>query len=206
MRTRANGNKNPPVLGTKTLAPRPLLQYFFPGYRCVMSLELSTDRLLIREWELSDAEDALKIYGADEVARWLTPEWRPVNDTDAMRSVLHAWIEAGPNLIPPAGRWAIVRQEDEELVGAVTQAPATFEEDFELTWALRPDVWVGGMPPRRARPSWPGPSDKASTRFAVARPTNERAVSVARRLGMEWVGETEKYYNMPLQVFRLRPG
>ena len=42
--------------------------------------------------------------------------------------------------------------------------------------------------------------------FAVARPTNERAVSVARRLGMEWVGETEKYYNMPLQVFRLRPG
>jgi hypothetical protein len=23
---------------------------------------------------------------------------------------------------------------------------------------------------------------------------------------MEWVGETEKYYNMRLQVFRLRPG
>src|SRR5699024_11712029 len=74
IRTRANGDKNSPVLGTKTLAPRPLLQYFFPGYRCVMSLELSTDRLLIRVWELRDAEDALKIYGADEVARWLTPE------------------------------------------------------------------------------------------------------------------------------------
>ena len=42
--------------------------------------------------------------------------------------------------------------------------------------------------------------------FAVARPRNERAIAVARRLGMEWVGETEKYYGMRLQVFRLRPG
>ena len=196
------------MLGTKTLALRPLLQYFFPGYRCVMSLELSTDRLLIREWELSDAEDALKIYGADEVARWLTPEWRPVNDTDAMRSVLHAWIEAGPNLIPPAGRWAIVRQEDEELVGGLSlKLLPPFEEDFELTWALRPDVWGRGYATEASKAivAWAFRQGIDEV-FAVARPTNERAVSVARRLGMEWVGETEKYYNMPLQVFRLRPG
>jgi RimJ/RimL family protein N-acetyltransferase len=38
------------------------------------------------------------------------------------------------------------------------------------------------------------------------RPANKRAVAVARRIGMEWVGETEKYHNLRLQVFRLRPG
>ena len=28
---------------------------------------------------------------------------------------------------------------------------------------------------------------------------------VARRLGMQWVGETDKYYDLRLQVYRLRP-
>ena len=41
--------------------------------------------------------------------------------------------------------------------------------------------------------------------FAVMRPANERAEKVARRLGMEWVGETNKYYDLRLQVYRLRP-
>ena len=37
------------------------------------------------------------------------------------------------------------------------------------------------------------------------RPANERAEKLARRLGMEWVGETNKYYDLRLQVYRLRP-
>ena len=41
--------------------------------------------------------------------------------------------------------------------------------------------------------------------FAVMRPANERAVKVAQRLGMQWVGETDKYYDLRLQVYRLRP-
>jgi RimJ/RimL family protein N-acetyltransferase len=41
--------------------------------------------------------------------------------------------------------------------------------------------------------------------FAVMRPTNERAEKVARRLGMHWVGETDKYYDLRLRVYRLRP-
>ncbi|MCY9783503.1 GNAT family N-acetyltransferase [Nocardiopsis sp. EMB25] len=172
-----------------------------------MSLELPTDRLLIREWELDDAEAALRIYGAEEVARWLTPEWQPVTDIDAMRSVLHAWIEAGPNLTPPAGRWAVVRVSDGELVGGLSlKLLPPFEEDFELTWAIRPDLWGQGYASEASQAI----SDWAFKQgieelFAVARPDNERAISVARRLGMEWVGETEKYYGMRLQVFRMRP-
>jgi hypothetical protein len=40
----------------------------------------------------------------------------------------------------------------------------------------------------------------------VSRPINSRAEATARRIGMEWVGETDKYYGLRLQVFRLRPG
>ncbi|MEC3891512.1 MULTISPECIES: GNAT family N-acetyltransferase [Nocardiopsis] len=173
-----------------------------------MSLQLPTDRLLIREWELGDADAALSVYGAEEVTHWLTPEWHPVTDIRAMRSVLHAWIEAGPNLIPPAGRWAIVRKEDGELVGGLAlRLLPPFEEDFELSWAVRPDLWGQGYATEASQAiiSWAF-SQGIEEVFAVARPNNERAISVARRLGMEWVGETEKYYDMRLQVFRQRPG
>ena len=40
--------------------------------------------------------------------------------------------------------------------------------------------------------------------LAVVRPANRRAEATVRRLGMEWVGETDKYYDLRLQVYRLR--
>jgi hypothetical protein len=39
----------------------------------------------------------------------------------------------------------------------------------------------------------------------VVRPANKRAEATVRRIGMDWVGETGKYYDLRLQVFRLRP-
>jgi hypothetical protein len=39
----------------------------------------------------------------------------------------------------------------------------------------------------------------------VVRPANRRAEATVRRIGMEWVGETEKYFGLRLQVYRLRP-
>ena len=48
---------------------------------------LTTDRLIVREWEVDDADAALAIYGAAEVTRWLTPVMDRVTDAAAMRSV-----------------------------------------------------------------------------------------------------------------------
>ena len=169
--------------------------------------ELRTERLTIREWDTSDAAAALPVYGAEEVARWLTPEMRAVHDVAAMRSVLQAWIEAQPNLVPPAGRWAIERTEDGRLVGGLSlRLLPPYEEDFELGWQLRPDEWGNGYATEasRALVRWAF-EQGVEELFAVARPKNDRATATARRLGMEWVGETEKYYGHRLQVFRIRP-
>ena len=40
----------------------------------------------------------------------------------------------------------------------------------------------------------------------VVRTQNGRGAATAQRVGMEWVGETEKYYDLRLQVYRLRKG
>ncbi|MFD0775350.1 GNAT family N-acetyltransferase [Streptomonospora algeriensis] len=171
------------------------------------SLELHTERLTIRDWTLGDAEAALQIYGAEEVARWLTPEMRAVHDVEAMRSVLHAWMEAQPNLVPPAGRWAIAHKRGGDLLGGLSlRLLPPFEEDFELNWQLRPDAWGNGYATEAGSAAIGWAFEQGIEElFAVARPKNTRAIATARRLGMEWVGETEKYYSTRLQVFRIRP-
>jgi RimJ/RimL family protein N-acetyltransferase len=41
--------------------------------------------------------------------------------------------------------------------------------------------------------------------IALVRPANTRAAATVRRIGMEWVGETEKYHHLRLQEYRLTP-
>jgi RimJ/RimL family protein N-acetyltransferase len=168
---------------------------------------LTTERLIIRPWTVDDAEAALAIYGAGEVTRWLTPAMGQVDDLSAMRSVLEAWVSDQPNMIPPRGRWAVQHKESGRVIGglAIRLLPP-FEEDLELSWQLRPEEWGHGYASEAARglARWAFTQD-IDELFAVARPNNTRAIGTAKRVGMEWVGETTKYYDLRLQVFRIRP-
>ena len=168
---------------------------------------LATERLLVRPWVSDDADAALAIYGAGEVTRWLTPAMGQVDDREGMRTVLDGWIEEQPTMMPPRGRWAVQRIEDGAVIGGlVIRLLPPFKEDLELSWQLRPDAWGHGYASEAARElaRWAFTQD-IDELFAVARPNNTRAVATARRVGMEWVGETTKYYDLRLQVFRIRP-
>lgn len=171
-----------------------------------METLLTTDRLVIRDWSVDDAEAAYLIYGSTEVTHWLTPAMDRVPDVATMRSVLQAWQEAQPNLLTPRGRWAVQRASDGLVVGGLgIRLLPPFEEDLELSWQLRPDVWGQGYATESARAliDWAFTQDTEEL-FAVARPNNTRAIATAKRLGMQWVGETTKYYNLRLQVYRVR--
>jgi RimJ/RimL family protein N-acetyltransferase len=172
-----------------------------------MSEELTTERLVVREWRLDDAAAALAIYGTDKVIRWLTPAMGQVADEAAMASVLQAWIEAQHNVPSPRGRWAVERQEDGAVIGGLgVRLLPPYKEDLELSWQLRPEAWGHGYAAEagRALAGWAF-TQEIDELFAVARPANTRAIATAKRLGMTWVGETDKYYNLRLQVFRVRP-
>ncbi|MFF0147404.1 RimJ/RimL family protein N-acetyltransferase [Amycolatopsis sulphurea] len=172
-----------------------------------MSMPLTTDRLVIREWSEDDAEAAYPIYGSSEVTHWLTPVMDQVADVAAMRSVLQAWQEAQPNLIPPRGRWAVEQRSDGQVVGGLgIRLLPPYQEDLELSWQLHPDVWGHGYATEAAGAliAWAFDQDDTDELFAVARPANTRANATAKRLGMQWVGETTKYYDLRLQVYRIR--
>ncbi|MGW4379193.1 GNAT family N-acetyltransferase [Kitasatospora sp. NPDC004531] len=172
-----------------------------------MGISLTTDRLVVRDWTPDDAEDALAVYGSTDVARWLTPAMARVTDLDAMRAVLQAWAQEQSGLLPPRGRWAVQRREDGKVVGGFSIRPLPpYEEDLEITWQLAPPAWGQGYATEAglALLHWAFEQDVEEI-FAVARPKNDRAHAVAKRLGMRWVGETSKYYDLNLQVYRIRP-
>ncbi|WP_194892744.1 GNAT family N-acetyltransferase [Catenulispora pinisilvae] len=173
-----------------------------------MNMPLTTERLIIRDWTADDAEAALAVYGSGDVAHWLTPAMDRVGDAAAMRSVLQAWTEAQPNLAAPRGRWAVQRRKDGAVIGGLgIRLLPPYEEDLEISWQLNPQVWGEGYATEAARAliAWAF-TQHTDELFAVTRPNNHRAIATTERLGLQWVGETDKYYGLHLQVYRIRAG
>ncbi|MEV6793054.1 GNAT family N-acetyltransferase [Streptomyces sp. NPDC051320] len=169
-----------------------------------------TPRLTLRPWATRDAEAALAIYGAGEVSRWLAPALDPVADVAAMQRLVDRWVAEADTLEPPQGRWAVELRETGQLVGGVSLLPLPPDEgDLEIGWQLAPNVWGRGLAAEAghavAHQAFESPSGIEEL-FAVLRPRNNRGAATARRVGMEWVGETDKYYGLRLQVYRLRKG
>lgn len=171
-----------------------------------MAEQLVTERLVLRRWRPDDAAGALAAYGADAVARWLTPAMDQVRDEAAMRVVLQQWIAEDARLLTPAGRWAIELREDGTLVGGATLLPLPPDDEYEMGWQLQPAAWGHGYATEAglALARWAFGQGLEQV-IALVRPANDRAEATARRMGMEWVGETEKYHGLTLQEFRLRP-
>lgn len=167
----------------------------------------STDRLVLGSWNVEDAHSGLTIFGRSEVTHWLTPAIEPIHDEAGMLAAVERWAEEDAEVAPPVGHWAVRRREDDLLLGSITlRRMPPFHEDLELAWQFAPDHWGNGYATEAARAvaAWAF-DESAHEVFAVMRPANERAEKLARRLGMQWVGETNKYYDLRLQVFRLRP-
>ncbi len=172
-----------------------------------MAVILESERLVLRPWTVDDAKAALEIYGREEVAHWLSPEMDRVLDEDSMRLLLQQWIAEDERAVPPSGRWAVELRDDKRVVGGVALLylpPGG--EDLELAFQVRPDEWgqryaaEAGL----AVAHYALREHHAEEIFAVVRPNNHRAAAAAQRIGMEWAGETEKYYQLLLQVYRLR--
>jgi RimJ/RimL family protein N-acetyltransferase len=167
---------------------------------------IRTPRLLLRPWSPTDAPAALAVFGDDAVTRWLSPAMSRVPSAPAMASIIATWLAAPPE--PPAGRWAVTSADDDRLLGGVALLPLPPERtDLEIGWQLDPSAWGHGYAAEAghavAHHAFEHGVDEL---FAVVRPRNVRGARTATSIGMEWVGETEKYYDLRLQVYRLRKG
>ncbi len=163
-----------------------------------------TERLVLRSWSVEDAAAALGAYGDAEVARWLAPEMDRVHDVAAMRLVLQQWVAEDARMTSPAGRWALELRQGGQVIGGATLLPLQPDEEFELGWQLHRGAWGRGYATESglALARWAFSQDIDQV-VALVRPANTRAAAMVRRIGMEWVGETEKYHGLRLQEYRL---
>jgi RimJ/RimL family protein N-acetyltransferase len=171
-----------------------------------MARSLVTDRLVLRPWQVNDAPAALRSFGDDEVARWLAPTMDRVTDVGGMRLVLQQWIAEDARMLTPAGRWALELRDSGELIGGVTLLPLPPDDEYEIGWQLERARWGNGYATEAgtAVAQWAF-GEGLEQVIALVRPANSRAAATVRRLGMEWVGDTEKYHRLRLQEYRLRP-
>ncbi len=149
----------------------------------------------------------MRVYGDEDVARWLSPAMQQVEDLPQMRELLAEWDRQAEELVPPAGRWAVERTSDGRVVGGIAlMVIPPWEQDLEFAWQLAPDARGQGyaVEAAHALARWAFGHPGTDEVFAVMHTTNRGGIAMARRLGMEWVGETEKYYDRTLQVYRLR--
>jgi RimJ/RimL family protein N-acetyltransferase len=171
-----------------------------------MAVRLETGRLVLRPWTADDAGGALRAYGDAEVARWLAPAMDRVRDEASMRVVLQQWTAEEERMLTPAGRWAIELRGDGRLIGGATLLPLQPDEEYEIGWQLQRDAWGHGYATETgtalARRAFEQGLEQV---IAVVRPTNTRAIATVGRIGMEWIGETEKYHSLRLREYRLRP-
>lgn len=167
---------------------------------------MRTDRLVVRDWSEDDVAAALAVFSRPEVTRWLSPALKEVHDADAMSSLLARWITESRESEAGLGHWAITLAGSGTVVGGVSLHPLPVDEqDVEIGWQVSPEYWNLGYGTEAGREvirrAFALDIDEV---FALVRPANRRGEAAARRIGMTWVGETDKYYDLRLNVFRLR--
>lgn len=153
---------------------------------------------------MDDVDAAYAIYSRADVTRWLDDPGG-VESVEEMRRRVEAWSQPGDD--PTYGFWAIVEHGSDRPIGSVLLRPLPGGEEVEVGWHLHPDYWGRGYATEAARAAAHRAFNTGIEEvFAVVRPGNERSRAVAKRIGMEYVGRTEKYYNVELELYRLRPG
>jgi RimJ/RimL family protein N-acetyltransferase len=190
-------------MATPSGSPEPAGTFYRWGMHDVA---FESERCLIRNWRPQDAQRALDIYRQWEVSRWLGSEPKAMESLDQAETLVERWSELNDNG-PVAGRWAVERKSDNVVAGTLILVPLPDGEgEFEVGWHFHPDSWGQGLASESAAAAlqW-GFGHGLTEVFAVVRPDNEKSLAVCRRLGMQALGITSKYYGAELELFRTVP-
>jgi RimJ/RimL family protein N-acetyltransferase len=168
---------------------------------------ITTDRLVVRPWRLDEADRFFDIYRRLEAVRWLGAE--PMQDrreaTEMIERNLRR-LEADSRF----GSWAVADRSSGVPVGSVILKPLPDGEgEIEIGWQLHPDSWGNGFASEAAGAVLGrGLADGLPEVWAVMYLDNHRSAAVCRRIGMQLLGITRRWYHEPSLMFwrGCRPG
>lgn len=169
---------------------------------------LYTDRLTLRSFEDQDAHDYAKhIFKDPLVMRYMNilgrpPEYPLLHATGAIRRRLHEWEQR------PFGAWALTLTDGKLLMGHVGLYVIEGTQTVEIGYALGQAYWGRGYATEAARAVLHYGFTVANLDeiVAVAVPQNVASLNVMRKLGMEWQGLVDDYYQTTLACYKLSRG
>ena len=167
-----------------------------------------TQRLVSGRWHPDLAEAALAIYGDSDVTQWIGGITE--DSIDSMRARIESLIHRNSKWPSHWGSWPTFLKDTRELVGAMLMKPlpdadGNFTPDIEIGWHLGRAHWGNGYATEGGRRMIEMAFRELGIRelFAVTAPDNVRSQSVARRLGMTHVGQTDAYYGQNVELFKI---
>jgi len=171
-----------------------------------MSAVYETERLIVRPWTLDDAdvERVFDTYSRWEVARWLGAQPRALTTREQATKTIEHWRGLSRS-DGPFGLWAAQVRSTGVAAGSILLVPLPEPSagEVEVGWHLNPDSWGQGFATEAARGALAhGFAAGLREIYAVVRPDNERSLAVCRRLGMEPLGLTSRWYDAELEAFR----
>jgi RimJ/RimL family protein N-acetyltransferase len=165
-----------------------------------------TDRLRAVHWRDDHAEAAFAAYSQPEMVQYLG-DGAVHPDLDHTRAwigrIRQRYVDHGAD----RGFFALERRDTGEIVGATICSPLPDGEgEYEIGWHVFPAHQGNGYATESGRAAAAyaftvlGQDEVLATIF----PPNKPSLAVARRLGMEHLGQTAKYWGRVVELFRLR--
>ncbi|GIG60431.1 N-acetyltransferase [Longispora fulva] len=167
-----------------------------------MNIVFSTERLIVRPWEESDADRLFDMYGRMEVVQYLGATPQVMTEPEQALRTMARWRERSTD--PRFGIWAVQRP-DGVVAGTVLLVPLPDGDgEVEVGWHFHPDSWGHGYATEAARGAVEkGFAEGLDEIFAVVHPPNTASVRVCERLGMTPQGLTDRWYGIELAAFRI---
>ncbi|WP_374441473.1 GNAT family N-acetyltransferase [Stella sp.] len=148
--------------------------------------ELTTPRLRLRARTLADVEAIMAMDADPEVRRYLGP----VDPDEHRAHVTRRIVDRVPDI------WAVERRTAPGLIGLCSIAPRPDGKGKQINWRLARSAWGWGLATEAAaavlRHALADPAAYGPL-VAIIHPDNAASIAVARRLGMQPVGEGHFY-------------
>jgi RimJ/RimL family protein N-acetyltransferase len=153
-----------------------------------------TGRVVLRPWQLDEADRFLEIYQHPEVVQWF--QGGPMADRRAALDSIESNL-ARLAVDPRFGRWAVVDRTIGRPVGTVILQPLPDGDgEVEIGWHLHPSSWGRGLASEAARVVLArGFAHGLEEVWAVTDPNNRRSIAVCGRIGMRLLGVTTRWYH-----------
>ncbi|MEO1583274.1 MAG: GNAT family N-acetyltransferase [Planctomycetota bacterium] len=164
--------------------------------------DIRTDRLILREPRMGDAEPLMAIFGDPEAMRYITQgRTRSLEQVrESMQKRIDCLDAHGFTL------WTVVLADTNQVIGDCGIIPIDWTgPEFELAYRFVPSVWGRGYATEAGiaamEHAWH--ASTLGTIFGVTDLDNTASQRVLTKIGFADLGTTDRYYDAELRLFRL---